>query len=209
MGKIAVYMNYDRELVSFLEADMIAVYEKNYDEWDEICSFDISPGAVTNLDELRRQLKNITDKLEDCGIIAGLSLSGLAFGEFDKRGFHVFDIESCSPEVFENMLMDIEQAVKADNEKVGIVKNTRPVETETKGVYYLNLIELQTRCPQISSKQALKDFLENTPLLELRLVCRHVPPWIENGGYEVDTKRLDNGDFYAVIRKRCCDCYER
>jgi hypothetical protein len=58
LGKIAVYMNYDRELVSFLEADMIAVYEKNYDEWDEICSFDISPGAVTNLDELRRQLKN-------------------------------------------------------------------------------------------------------------------------------------------------------
>ena len=205
LSKIAIYMNYDRELVSFLEADMIAVYEKTDELWDELYSFEISLGTITNMEELRRQLKNVTDKLEDCGIIAGLSLSGLSFGEFDKRGFYVFDIGDYNPDVFDNMLMDIEESAKAEEEKASIVKNTRPVETETPGVYYLNLIELQTRCPEVSSKEAMRDFLENTPLLELRLVCKHVPPWIENGPYEVNSKQLDNGDFYAVIRKRCCD----
>jgi len=48
------------------------------------------------------------------------------------------------------------------------------------------------------------DFLKDTPLLELRLVCKHVPPWIENSGaYNVEVVKNENGAVEAVITRRC------
>jgi hypothetical protein len=44
-----------------------------------------------------------------------------------------------------------------------------PVETDTPGVFRLDLIRLQRERPDVSSKMALKDFLGTTPFYELHL----------------------------------------
>jgi hypothetical protein len=50
----------------------------------------------------------------------------------------------------------------------------------------------------------MMDFLKDTPLVELRLVCKHIPPWIENSGsYNVKTVKSEEGRVEAVITKKC------
>jgi hypothetical protein len=51
---------------------------------------------------------------------------------------------------------------------------------------------------------AMTDFLKDTPFLELRLVCKHIPPWIENSGaYNVQTVSDNGNAVQAVITRRC------
>jgi len=70
-------------------------------------------------------------------------------------------------------------------------------------VFSLDLIALQNECPEVSSKKAMADFLENTPFLELHLVCKHIPPWIENSGkYNIKAQNID-GAVSAVITRKC------
>ncbi|MDR2615541.1 MAG: hypothetical protein LBC28_03070, partial [Oscillospiraceae bacterium] len=50
------------------------------------------------------------------------------------------------------------------------------------GEYSFDLAALQAERPEISSKTALRDWLDNTPFTRLRLRCRHTPPWIAGSG---------------------------
>ncbi|HOV41162.1 MAG TPA: Fe-only nitrogenase accessory AnfO family protein, partial [Oscillospiraceae bacterium] len=69
--------------------------------------------------------------------------------------------------------------------------------------YYFDLAALQEKFPEISSKKALSQFFEETPFLELELVCTHLPPWIESLGYDITFKK-QNEKTVAVIKKKLC-----
>ncbi len=57
--------------------------------------------------------------------------------------------------------------------------------------------------PALSSKKAMMNFFDTTPFLELKLICKHIPPWIENSGkYNIKSERHDDS-FTAVITKKC------
>jgi hypothetical protein len=88
--------------------------------------------------------------------------------------------------------------------KKAIVKDAKPVETSTPGVYFLDLVALQKECPEVTSKMAMMDFLKNTPFMELHLVCKHIPPWIENSGtYKVQVTSDKAGAVQAIITRGC------
>jgi hypothetical protein len=123
---------------------------------------------------------------------------------FDRAGLHIFEIGGISDGVFDGIVEDLRGADAAAAAKAAIVRDARPVETSTPGVYFLDLVALQKECPEVSSKKAMMDFLKDTPLLELRLVCKHIPPWIENSGsYNVRTVKDAGGVVEAVITRKC------
>lgn len=197
---IAVYTDQDHALCNFAEAERIIIYRKD-DNWDEETSFPIVHTASAHLADLRQDILTIIEQVGDCRIIVGGSLTGAAFSLFDRAGFQIFGILAVDDETFDGILQDIAGGDALRRMREEIIKNARPVETETDGIYYLDLIALQTECPEVSSKKALMDFLENTPFLELHLVCRHLPPWLENGAYKIQQEKRKDGTVFAVIMK--------
>ncbi len=201
--KIAVYMQADRSLVSFTDADQFTIYEKQ-DCWTPTGIVKLDDIIASNMTELRKTVGKTADKLGDCKIIAGKELTGIAFSVFDRKGFDVFEIAQLSNDILDGILEDIKQGDVLMKMKENIIKNAAPVETDTPGMYWLDLIELQTQCPEVSSKKALKDFLDSTPFLELALVCKHIPPWLETLPLDIKSTKADNDTISAVItRKRC------
>jgi hypothetical protein len=201
--KIAVFLK-DGELSDFFGANGFRVFVKDGGGWRT--ERDMAFNAVTGGSPAatRDAVDALPPMIADCAVLAGGALAGIPFSRFNQAGLHIFEIREISDEIFDEILRDIHASSVAREARRDAAEAARPVETETPGVYVLDLIALQTEFPEISSKKALTEFLENTPFMELRLRCRHVPPWIENsGGYDIEAVGLPEGGVAAVLRRKC------
>lgn len=199
-NKIALYLQEDGSLVSFYNADMVVVYEKN-EQWDGVRKIPVERKVGTGCSELRAEIRRIIGQLQDCRIIAGQGLSGVAFQEFDRAGFHIFDVSQNSAEELDGILDDLKSSSGQSRQGLG-PQETRPLETDTPGIYRFNLALAQTENPELSSKKLLQDFLQSIPFLELHLICRHLPPWLEAGPFQAQSRTLPDSTVYAVITKK-------
>lgn len=181
----------------------MVLYQRRAASWSPVSEFPIARPEGGALAAQRAQARNVIDALGPCRVVAGLSLTGVAYHEFDKAGYHIFHISAYGPEVFEEMVADIQAARAEAARQESACRSTRPTESETPGVYRLDLTALQRESPQISSKMALQEFLNHTPFVELHLLCAHIPPWLENGGYDIQIWREDE-NLHAVIAKKSC-----
>jgi len=205
MSRIAVFTNEQKEICDFFDADRFLLFERHSaGNWE---ATDVSPYkkiTPSNPNMTREQTQKLLPLIECCDILAGGALVGIPFTVFDRAGFHIFEIGAINDEIFEGIIEDLRQADTEAAAKEKIIRDAQPVETSTPGVYFLDLIALQKECPEVTSKKAMMDFLRDTPLLELRLVCKHIPPWIENSGlYNVQITSEKDGEVQAVITKKC------
>jgi len=196
MSKIAVFTDENRALCDFFEACKFLFYEKK-DKWEVTGEADFERITPSSPAKTRKAVSDLLPLINGCEIIAGGTLVGIPYSVFNIAGLHIFEIGEIADAVFDGITEDIESNIASRKKSA---ENSKPVETDTPGVYALDLIALQSEFPEISSKKAMADFLENTPFLELRLICKHVPPWIENSGkYNVAAR--DNNE--VVITRRC------
>lgn len=199
--KIAVFIQ-DKFRSALSETMMrTIVFEQSDGVWNQIEEYyvNLSPGA--DVGTVREEIKKLLERLDNCRIVAGSSFSGVLYRELDSRGFSIFEVDEFSPGTLDSILRDIDEA----RIEAGLAADapTHPIEMNTTGVYQLDLVKLQKANPEISSKQALCEFLETTPFYELRLVCAHVPPWLMSGSYDISTETA--GDVVAAtIRKKQC-----
>jgi len=203
MCKIAVFTDKESGLCEFFNAGKFLIYEKRTDKWTVTGEAEFEKIIPSNPAQTRKMTEKLLPLLDGCDIIAGGTLVGIPYSVFDMAGKHIFQINGVNDGVLDGIVNDIENADIQRNLKEKIIKEARPVETATPGVYSLDLIALQTECPEVTSKKAMADFLENTPFLELRLICKHIPPWIENSGkYDIQAQNK-NGAVIAVITRKC------
>jgi hypothetical protein len=125
-------------------------------------------------------------------------MSGIVYRALASCGFSIFEITEVSPAVLDGILEDMTAETGPGSDDI-----ESPAETSVPGVYAFDLIRYQTQHPERSSKQALRDFLENTPFLELHLTCGHVPPWLE-ADYKIDAVSTSGGGISAVVWKKQC-----
>ncbi|MDR3309721.1 MAG: hypothetical protein LBS90_00025 [Oscillospiraceae bacterium] len=199
--RAAVFANADGELCDFFDAERFLVFSRDGGEWRNVREerFErVRPAAPA---VLRPRVTELLGLIDDCEILAGLSLAGIAFTVFDMAGKRIFAVESIEDAVFDGMLADIGEAGAEADDREDAIEAAKPVALGG-GVYSLDLAELQTKYPEVSSKQALREFLQSSGFAELRLRCRHVPPWIEAGGYEVSDEQRSGGAVFAVIRNK-------
>jgi hypothetical protein len=204
MNKIAVFTNGELKLCDFFEAERFLIFERTDSGWTrtiEVGFKKIIPAAPALT---RKNTEALLPLIEDCNILAGGALFGIPFSVFDRAKLHIFEIGEINGELFDGIIEDLRKADAEASAKEAIIRDTKPVETSTPGVYFLDLIALQKECPEISSKKAMMDFLKDMPFLELRLICKHIPPWIENSGaYDVRTVSSDSAGVQALITRRC------
>jgi len=203
VSKAAVFTDKESKLCDFFDACKFLIYEKKADKWEITGKPEFEKIIPSAPAQTRKKTGELLPLIEGCDIIAGGLLVGIPYSVFDMAGLHIFQIDELNDSVFDEIIKEIQNADAQNDLKERIIKEARPVETSTPGVYSLDLIALQNECPEVSSKKAMADFLENTPFLELHLICKHIPPWIENSGkYEIKSQNKD-GAVSAVITRKC------
>jgi hypothetical protein len=206
MSKIAVFTNKDSQICDFFDAERFLIFERGEAKakWETISETNFEKIVPSNPALTRRSTEALLPLIEGCDVLAGGTLVGIPFTVFDRAGLHIFEIGAVGDEVFDGIVEDLQSADAAIAAKEKIIREAKPVETSTPGVYFLDLIALQKECPEVTSKKAMMDFLRDTPFLELRLVCKHIPPWIENSGlYNVQVTSDKDGEVQAVITRKC------
>ena len=205
MDKLAVIMNNMNQIASFEEAANLTVFENLDGVWCTKRTIFADIRFVEGLPVLRGELARLAAELGDCKIIAGKKISGVPYQIFDKLGFEIFEIERLSEAVLDRILSD----VAAAKEQADANSPAAPAEIGEPGVYFLDLIALQAKNPELSSKMALMPFLNGTPFLRLDLICRHLPPWLEKlageKGLELETKKLAEEKIRVSVRKKSCE----
>lgn len=201
--KIAVYSK-NGELVPFVQCDTRTMYEKEAQGWKKISEEKYSPIESMTIKALREEMKPIVKLSEGAEAVACRGITGIPFSMFDMEGYCIFSITDTSGNTFDGMMEDIDASDEKKRMHDEIIKNASPVESETKGIYFLDLIMLQKECPEVSSKKALRKFLEDVPFLELDILCAHIPPWLEHDGRYELTKKAENGAIKVKLTKKQC-----
>lgn len=205
MDKIAVIMNDEIKIDSFIDGAIISLYENKGASWFVSKSILVCINFRMELSLVRKEIQKLIAELDDCKIIVGKSISGLAYQMFDQMGFDIFEIDEFSPTIFDKIIFDIKiSSVSKDDSTIPLI----PMETNIPGVYFLDLITLQQQNPEVSSKMALQPFLTSTPFLQLDVNCVHLPLWIEKfvteKGMELKSENMINGEIQASITKIGC-----
>jgi len=206
MSRIAVFTNKDSQICDFFDAERFLIFERDETEarWKTASETNFGKVIPSNPALTRKNTQALLPLIEGCDVLAGGTLVGIPFSVFDRAGLHIFEIAAINDNIFDGIIEDLQSADAAIAAKEKIIREAKPVETSTPGVYFLDLIALQKECPEVTSKKAMMDFLKDTPFLELRLVCKHIPPWIENSGsYNVQVTSDKDGEVQAVITRKC------
>lgn len=208
-NKIAVIINSESCISSFENGCKLNLYYKDNNSWQLMKDIDYSLDANTSLSEIRDYIRSVILKLDDCKIVVGKTVSGLPYNIFDRMGFAIFEVENISDSILDMIFSDVEAST---NERINSSSklSTSPIETEIKGIYFLNLIELQEKHPEISSKKALQTFISSTPFYQLELICSHVPPWFESyfpqKKLTYSLEELEKNKYKVTVCKKICEC---
>jgi len=203
MAKVAVFLK-DGNLAPFMECNKVCIYEKGQNGWSLLDTASFPPVPAETIRETRRGMKEILPLAEGADAICSREITGIPFAEFDRAGYCIFSVDTVNDQTFNGILEDIEASDEKKRIRDEIIKNARPAETEEPGIYVLDLIMLQKECPEISSKKALREFLDTVPFLELRIDCSHIPTWLEREERFKLKAQSGDGAVHVVLTKKQC-----
>lgn len=209
MDRISVILDPQGNLASPWENGCaIQVFFRGELGWEEGESFQISFDWAKPALSLREDITRLAEKLGDAKILVGNMVSGLSYQIFDRMGFQVIEADCFSLRLLDQVLKEADEAGRRENDEDTIRKSAGPREMEITGQYFLDLIALQQKAPDISSKMALQPFFENTPFDQLGILCRHMPPWLTpyaaGKGWRVESRPAENGAESVTVFSGCC-----
>ncbi|MDF2567893.1 MAG: anfO [Oscillospiraceae bacterium] len=206
--KTAVIFDTQANLASLGEQTNILLFEKTDDGWSVTDEIPFGIDYTQGLSSVRNQVNGLIQSLEDCKIIIGKGISGIPYSVFDKMGFCVFETDTFNASTLDEVVLDIIKEEQINQQKLEQINSLGPSETEISGVYTINLIELQLKYPDVSSKKLLRPFLSDTPFYSLEIICNHIPPWLltelPEKNMEHTQETLPNGTEHMVITPKVC-----
>lgn len=142
MEQIAVFQK-DAELESFVQCNHVVIYEKRENEWQVAKKCSYSPIHVESVATMHKEMKKLIQMVEGCKVVACKDIAGVPFSAFNAAGFFIFAIQDCSQETLDGIQKDIEEGDRKKQMHDEMMKNAKPVMTDTPGVYYLDFVQLQ------------------------------------------------------------------
>lgn len=205
--EIAVYVGENGETTSLYDQGKIVVYKKNRGKWSVLKEKEFVLDKSLGMPELRKQMAEAMDFLNECKVFVGLSITGVPYFELEKFKFSVWEFEGKPVEFLDYILEEEEgrHEQEANKEKNNIVP--APVETSD-GSYRISIKEIQENDTGVTSKQVLLPFLRQGKFYSLEVLCNHVPPWLEaelfSGDYSGEIERISNQEVRITIARSCC-----
>jgi Fe-only nitrogenase accessory protein AnfO len=178
---IAIIVDENGQITETQNAKNIFVFCKMDQKWSIQKEVQAQNIMVGNMADVRNRLEAIIKELADCKIIFGKSITGLAFNVFNQAGFIISELEEFDEKMLDFLFEDVvDEYESALAEKEAIKVPTAPTETETKGNYFFDFGSLKNSGSSLSSKEVLRPFLNETPFIQLEIICDHVMPWLES-----------------------------
>lgn len=204
MEKIAVFTNKDEEMCNFYDCNCFRIFVKKELGFMLKKVVEYEPILPQKAALVREDTEKLVGLIEECKTVAFGEITGIPYTVFDHAGLQIFSISDDSQKTLEGIAQDIDQMQLEERKKQEEVGSIAPIETETPGVYYLDLLHVQELHPELSSKKVLMEFLQETPFMELKLKCAHVPPWIEKDGrWKVQSAQCQKGIVAQITIKQC------
>lgn len=209
--EIAVYVNDFEEVANLNEAGIIKVFSKDKDSWKVIRELPFKFHSTKEREEIRLDTLNIAETFGSCRIFVAKEFSDLAYIMIDSMGFSTWKMDGRPNEFLDYILEreneEAEEIKFIDSLNVIVKKqNTAPIEIGNKGYYILNLKELQEHNTGITSKQALKPFLNKGNFNELIITCSHIPNWLQNELKKLNLNfqfsKIRENDYIIIINKK-------
>lgn len=202
MEKIAVFLDENNNISSFLDGTIVKIFEKDEKQWRINKLIPIDMAKISGIQAIRHGFRNLIDDFDGCKIVVVKKGFGIAYSVFYAEDFSVWELPGKAEEVLDSVL-SIEKEHDTIEENKGENKNY--IEEVKNGEYYLDLIKLQLEDPEVSSKKVLLPFIETTVFEALKLRCCHVPPWLrshsENKDLSFQVKKINNQDFEVTIKR--------
>ncbi len=207
LKKIAVILNEAGKLTAFERGAVLTVFSKENNVWSVVNEIRYSLDLTSNISDIRNSIKAILLQLEDCKVIIGETITGLPYNILDRLGFEIYEAQSVSDSLLEEINNELETEA-AHYTPLSSEVPTVPVETSEQGVFFLNLIMLQEKRPEISSKKALQPFFETCCFYRLDLICSHIPPWFDvtlpQKRLTYSVEELEKNQLKVSIIKKVC-----
>lgn len=204
---IAVYVGENGETTSLYDQGRIVVYQKNQGKWSVLKEKEFVLDKSLGMQELRKQMAEALDFLNECKVFVGLSITGVPYFELEKSKFSVWEFEGKPVEFLDYILEEEEgrHAQEVNKGKYNIIP--APVETSD-GSYRISIKEIQENDTGVTSKQVLLPFLRQGKFYSLEVLCNHVPPWLEaelfSGDYSGEIEKISNQEVRITIARSCC-----
>lgn len=203
---IAVYVGENGETASLKDRGKIVVFRKIKNKWNVLRERELNPSTSQGMKELRRMMEEVMDFLAECKIFVGLSVTGIPFFELERSRRVVWEMQGKPGDFLDYILARDEEERQLEEQKNETVPPA-PVETSA-GCYRISIKEIQEKNLGITSKQVLLPFLRQGNFYELRVLCNHIPPWLEaeflTGKLCSNVNELGTGELEITITKSCC-----
>jgi len=203
MEKIAVFLDQDNNISSFLDGKVVKIFEKDEKKWTVNKIVPVDMTKVTGIRAIRHGFQNLIEDFDDCKIVVVKKGFGIAYSVFYAEDFSVWELPGKAEEVLDEVLSREKEHDTLEDEEG---KKNNYVEEVKEGEYFLDLIKLQLEEPEVSSKKALLPFIENTAFEALKLRCCHVPPWLkshsENKNLSFEVEKINNQDYQVTIKNK-------
>ncbi len=222
--KIAVLLNEEGRLTSFIEATLICIYEKT-SQWQVIQTIELKDLSYHRENDTKNFTLAFIENLRGCKVIVGTLILGVPYYLLIRAGYEVCEAASFSTLLLDQIYEDyyrpllpdaevIDQETTLVNEEkadsIPIMNISKsPVPIDEAGNFFIDIIAVQKAYPEISSKKILLPFLSNTLFNSLKINCSHVMPWLEN---YLEQRNLmthiskRQGSYIVLITHSLCSC---
>ena len=170
--QVIATMNTAGELASYDDAQRFVLYQRKEAQWQPTDLYE--PHRASGVQALRNIIVELAARFE-CRVIVSRKIVGVAYQTLNKSGYEIFEAEAVTDELMDGIIHDILSAQAVQDNPA-----QEPCSPQNDGNYYFDLARLQKAHPEISSKQALRRFMQDAAFLSLELVCDHLPPWMED-----------------------------
>lgn len=205
MPDIAVICDQNGLTASVFDGSVITVFTRQDDNWAIVVQYPIHIDADNGLQAVRDEIGRLIERLGGVRVVAGKKMSGVIYHMFDAAGFAIFEMVGKPERYLDFIAAKLEE--EAQTKTADDDFPDHPLPTAQGNVYAIDLVALQKRRPEISSKMALLPFLKNSPFAELQVVCGHVPPWFDREfagmGLKYDLQQASNGRTVVTVYHVC------
>ena len=200
MERIAVIMNRQGKISSFIEGQYVKVFEK-HSKWEVVNEISLNAEVTKEMKEVRGYYMKIASKLRGCKIIIVTKAVGIPYSVFYGNDFSVWELEGDPLVHLDNILL--KERLHAD--EVKRLQEEDDVYKIKEGHYIVDLSRLEITKPELSSKKVIIPFMKKTKFKVLEVHCCHVPPWLikeeQSGAISMNVEKINSNEFKLFIRK--------
>lgn len=128
------------------------------------------------LKTIRNHFQEIADRLENCRIIVGSSISGLMYKVFSGRDYVILETDTFAPEMLDDIY---DKALKANEPLKGCELPLEPQPTDMPGEYFFDFKQLKLKY-RVTSKETIRPFISKKKFSKLTILCDHRMPWLDD-----------------------------